>query len=79
MNNLMRWIGWIVVCGSSVAYAAPAGETNSLSLLVYLFLAVIALIVCTQVIPVCMLFFGATKNGFFPKGKKATDKREIRL
>ena len=62
MNTLMRWIGWIVVFGSSVAYAAPAGETNSLGLLVYLFLAVVALIICTQVIPVCVLFFGMTKK-----------------
>jgi len=78
MKNLMIWIGWITVFGSSVAYAAPAGETNSLSLLVYLFLAVIALIICTQVIPACVLFFGVTKNSFFAKGKKGEDKEEVR-
>jgi predicted membrane channel-forming protein YqfA (hemolysin III family) len=78
MKNLMRWLGWITVFGSSVAYAAPAGEANSLSLLVYLFLAVIALIVCTQVIPVCVLLFGMTKNSFFAKGKKEEDKEEVR-
>jgi len=79
MNNLMRWIGWTVVFGSSVAYAAPAGETNSLSLLVYLFLAVVALIICTQVIPVFVLFFSKTKNGFFANEEKPADKKEIRL
>ena len=78
MKNLMRWIGWITVFGSSVVYAAPEGETNSLSLLVYLFFAVIALIICTQVIPVCVLFFGMNKNSFFAKGKKEEEKEEVR-
>jgi hypothetical protein len=70
MKNTMRGLGWMMVYGASVAYAAPAGEGDGVSLLGYLFLGFFALIVVSQLVPAGILFFGMVK-GVFSAAKKA--------
>jgi uncharacterized membrane protein len=77
MKNMMRGIGWMAVFGSKVAYAALADETNEMSLLVYLFLAVIALIIGTQVIPAGVLFYNTIKSLFWARVEKDADEKEV--
>jgi len=62
---------------STVAYAAPTDETNETSLLVYLFLAVMALIIGTQVIPAGVLFYNTIKSFFLAKVEKEADEKEV--
>jgi hypothetical protein len=70
MKNTMRGLGWMMVYGASVAYAAPTGEGDGMSLLGYLFLGFFTLIIVTQLVPAGILFFGMVK-GVFSAGKKA--------
>jgi hypothetical protein len=69
MKNTMRGLGWMMVYGASVAYAAPTGEGDGMSLLGYLFLGFFTLIIVTQLVPAGILFFGMVK-GVFSAGKK---------
>jgi hypothetical protein len=69
MKNTMRGLGWMMVYGASVAYAAPTGEGAGMSLLGYLFLGFFALIIVSQLVPACILFYGMVK-GVFSTGEK---------
>lgn len=69
MKNTMRGLGWMMVYGASVAYAAPTGEGDGISLLGYLFLGFFTLIIVTQLVPAGILFFGMIK-GVFSASKK---------
>lgn len=71
MKNTMRGLGWMMFCGVSVAYAAPAGEGDGVSLLGCLFLGFFALVIVSQVVPAAILFVGMIK-GVFSAGKKTT-------
>lgn len=71
MKNIMGGTSWLFIFGSSVTDTSLAGDTNSMSLLVYLFLAVLALIIGTQVIPACVLLLDAIKILLRAKEEKA--------
>ena len=64
MKNTMRGLGWMMVYGASVAYAAPGSEGDGVSYLGYLFLGFFALIVVSQLVPACILFYGMVKGVF---------------
>ena len=69
MKKAMRGLlGWMTVYGASVAYAAPAGDGDGVSLLGYLFLGFFATIIVSQLIPAGILFAGMVK-GVFGTGK----------
>lgn len=70
MKNTMRAIGWMLVWGASVAYAAPGGEEESVGLLGYLFAGFFAVVIVTQLVPAAILFFGMLK-GIFSAREKA--------
>lgn len=70
MKNTMRGLGWMMVYGASAAYAAPTGEGAGMSFLGYLFLGFFAVIIVTQLVPACILFFGMVK-GVFSADRKA--------
>ena len=72
MKNTMRGLGWMMVYGASVAYAAPGSEGDGVSYLGYLFLGFFALIVVSQLVPACLLFYGMIKGVFSPRTDKAT-------
>ena len=72
MKNTMRGLGWMMVFGASVAYAAPTGEGDGVSLLGYLFLGFFALIIVSQLVPACLLFYGMIK-GVFAGGKEKAE------
>jgi len=61
MKYTMRGLGWMLVYGASVAYAAPGGGGEGGSWLGYLFLGFFALIVVSQLVPAGMLFVGMLK------------------
>lgn len=70
MKKTMRGLlGWMMVYGASVAYAAPTGEGDGVSLLGYLFLGFFATIIVSQLVPAGILFVGMVK-GVFSAGKK---------
>jgi len=71
MKNTMRGLGWLMVYGASSAYAAPAGEGDGGSLLGYLFLGFFALIIVSQLVPACILFYGMIKGVFAGSKEKA--------
>lgn len=73
MKNTMRGLGWMLVYGASVAYAAPGSEGDGVSWLGYLFLGFFALIVVSQLVPAAMLFVGMLKGVFSARTGKATD------
>ncbi|MCM2264465.1 MAG: hypothetical protein NDI73_04640 [Desulfuromonadales bacterium] len=74
MRNTLRGLGWMLVYGASVAYAAPASEGEGMSLLGYLFLGFFTLIIVSQLVPAGILFFGMVKGVFFAReDKKAID------
>lgn len=73
MKNVMRGLGWLPVFGSSAPYAALTDETTGMSLLVYLFFAVVLLIIGTQVIPACVLLIDTIKSAFGAKEEKEAD------
>ena len=64
MKNTMRGLGWMMVYGASVAYAAPGSEGEGMSYLGYLFLGFFALIIVSQLVPAAMLFYGMIKGVF---------------
>lgn len=70
MKNTMRGFAWMVVCGASVAHAAPAGEGDGMSLLGYLFLGFFTLIIVSQVVPAGILFYGMIKGVFSARENK---------
>ncbi|HSN74207.1 MAG TPA: hypothetical protein VL334_03820 [Anaerolineae bacterium] len=74
MKNTMRGLGWMLVYGASVAYAAPGSEGDGVSWLGYLFLGFFALIVVSQLVPAGMLFVGMLKGVFSARTDKATDR-----
>ena len=71
MKNTMRGLGWMMVYGASVAYAAPGSEGDGVSLLGALFLGFFALIIVSQLVPAAILFYGMIK-GVFSVGKNTT-------
>jgi len=71
MKNTMRGLGWMVVFGASAAYAAPGSEGAGVSYLGYLFLGFFALIIVSQLVPACLLFYGMVKGVFAGRGDKA--------
>ena len=71
MKNMMRGLGWMMVYGATVAYAAPGGEGEGISYLGYLFLGFFALIIVSQLVPACLLFYGMVKGVFAGRGEKA--------
>jgi hypothetical protein len=71
MKNTMRGLGWMLVYGASVAYAAPGSEGDGMSFLGYLFLGFFALIIVSQLVPACLLFYGMVKGVFAGGGEKA--------
>lgn len=71
MKNTMRGLGWMLVCGASVAYAAPGSESGGGSFLGYLFLGFFALIIVSQVVPVCLLAYGMIKGALSSREKSA--------
>jgi hypothetical protein len=73
MKNTMRGLGWMLVYGASVAYAAPGSEGGEVSWLGYLFLGFFALIVVSQLVPAAMLFVGMLKGVFSARTGKVTD------
>lgn len=75
MKNTMRGLGWMVVFGASVAYAAPGSEGAGTSFLGYLFLGFFALIIVSQLVPACLLFYGMVK-GVFAGGEKKAEAAE---
>ncbi len=64
MKNMMRGFGWMLVSVASVAYAAPHDTGGGGSLLGYLFLGFFTLIVVSQLVPACLLFYGMVKGVF---------------
>lgn len=62
MKNMMRGLGWMLVFAASVAYAAPTAGGEGVSLLGYLFLGFFALIIVSQLVPACILFYGMVKG-----------------
>ncbi|MCM2265035.1 MAG: hypothetical protein NDI73_07570 [Desulfuromonadales bacterium] len=77
MKKAMRGLlGWMMVYGASVAYAAPAGEGDEVSLLGYLFLGFFALIIVSQLVPACILFVGMVKGVFSASNKTAAARTE---
>jgi hypothetical protein len=60
----------MMVYGVSVAYAAPGSEGTGGSMLGYLFLGFFALIIVSQLVPACMLFFGMVKGVFSSREDK---------
>ena len=70
MKNTMRGLGWMMVYGASAAYAAPGSEGDGMSWLGYLFLGFFALIIVSQLVPACLLFYGMVKGVFSARDKK---------
>ncbi len=64
MKNMMRGFGWMLVSAASVAFAAPHDSSGGGSLLGYLFLGFFTLIVVSQLVPACLLFYGMVKGVF---------------
>jgi len=64
MKNTMRGLGWMLVYGASVAYAAPGSEGEGISFLGYLFLGFFATIIISQLVPAGILFVGMIKGVF---------------
>ncbi|NJC87622.1 MAG: hypothetical protein FIB02_03680 [Desulfuromonas sp.] len=73
MKSVMRGISLVTAFGPTVAYAAQMNETNDMSLILWLFLALVALIIGTQVIPACVLFCKMVKRVFGANEEKAED------
>ena len=73
MKNMMRGLGWMMVYGATVAYAAPGSEGEGISYLGYLFLGFFALIIVSQLVPACLLFYGMVKGVFAGRSEKAAD------
>lgn len=71
MKNMMRGLGWMLVYGASVVYAAPGSEGEGVSLLGYLFLGFFALIIVSQLVPACLLFYGMVRGVFAERKEKA--------
>jgi hypothetical protein len=61
----------MMVFGASVAYAAPTGAGEGVSLLGYLFLGFFALIIVSQLVPAGLLFYGMVKGVFAGRKEKA--------
>jgi hypothetical protein len=72
MKNTMRGLGWMMVYGASVAYAAPGSEGEGMSYLGYLFLGFFALIIVSQLVPAAMLFYGMIKGVFSSRTDKVS-------
>ena len=72
MKNTMRGLGWMMVYGASVAYAAPGSEGEGMSYLGYLFLDFFALIIVSQLVPAAMLFYGMIKGVFSSRTDKVS-------
>ena len=72
MKNTMRGLGWMMVYGASVAYAAPGSEGEGMSYLGYLFLGFFALIIVSQLVPAAMLFYGMMKGVFSSRTDKVS-------
>ena len=72
MKNTMRGLGWMLLCGASVAYAAPGSEGEGMSYLGYLFLGFFALIIVSQLVPAAMLFYGMIKGVFSARTDKVS-------
>jgi len=70
MKTMMRGLGWMVVYGATVAYAAPGSEGEGISYLGYLFLGFFALIIVSQLVPACLLFYGMVKGVFAGRDKE---------
>ena len=70
MKNAMRGFGWMLVSGASAAYAAPGGSGESMSILGYLFLGFFAVIIVSQLVPACLLFYGMIK-GLFAESRES--------
>jgi hypothetical protein len=70
MKNTMRGLGWMLVWGASAAYAAPGAEGESVSWLGYMFAGFFALVIVTQLVPACILFYGMIKGIFSVQEKK---------
>jgi hypothetical protein len=68
MKNTMRGLGWMLVWGASAAYAAPGSEGESVGWLGYMFAGFFALVIVTQLVPACILFYGMVK-GIFSVGE----------
>jgi hypothetical protein len=62
----------MLVSGASVAYAAPGSESGGGSFLGYLFLGFFALIIVSQVVPACLLFYGMVKGVLSSREKSAS-------
>ena len=71
MKNTMRGLGWMLVFGASVAYAAPGSEGEGLSILGSLFLGFFALIIVSQLVPAGLLFYGMVKGVFAGNKEKS--------
>ena len=71
MKNTMRGLGWMMVYGASVAYAAPGSEGDGVSLLGALFLGFFALIIVSQLVPAGLLFYGMVKGVFAGNKEKS--------
>lgn len=74
MKNTMRGLGWMLVYGASVAYAAPGSEGEGISFLGYLFLGFFATIIISQLVPAAILFVGMIKGVFSTSTDDATQK-----
>ena len=73
MKNTMRGLGWMLVYGASIAYAAPGSEGEGVSLLGALFLGFFATIIVSQLVPACILFVGMIKGVFSTRKGTATN------
>jgi hypothetical protein len=71
MKNTMRGLGWMLVFGASVAYAAPGSEGEGVSILGSLFLGFFALIIVSQLVPAGLLFYGMVKGVFAGNKEKS--------
>jgi hypothetical protein len=71
MKKSMKIYGLMIVLSATVAYAAPADEGSGMSLLGYLFLGFFALIIVSQLVPACLLFYGMVKGVFAGPREKA--------
>ena len=70
MKNTMRGLGWMLIWGASAAYAAPGSEGESVGWLGYMFAGFFALVIVSQLVPACILFYGMVKGIFSAQEKK---------
>jgi hypothetical protein len=71
MKNTLISLAALLLSGTSLASAAPNAAAAGGSFLGYLFLGFFALIIVSQVVPACLLFYGMIKGVLSSRDKNA--------